>query len=306
MRPSPREISCGGFPALELSNDKVSVAVIPGLGAKIMSLRNAVSGREWCWHPGKALDLFSNAYGDSFALSPHAGIDECFPTIEGCREKGRDLSCHGEVWSESWEVDQDAWQNAVIATRVTCRQSPFHLARRLSLEENCVRLEYSVENRGPEPERFLWAWHPLLRIAPEDRIELPPEVTALRIEAAQGSPANDDGAIWSWPSPFPNFQLDRFHLGDNRQSRFKGFTGALSEGWARLRNEETGDRLELRWDPGQNPFLGIWMTRGGYRGWHGVGALEPTNVPSDFLEKAKTFLPPGETRRWRLTLQITN
>ena len=40
-----------GFPVYVLGNGRVEVGVVPELGAKIISLKNLRSGREWMWHP---------------------------------------------------------------------------------------------------------------------------------------------------------------------------------------------------------------------------------------------------------------
>ena len=295
---------------LEIFNDSLSVMIVPQLGAKIVSLRNKITGRQWCWHPGDHLELFRNDYGDPFEKSPHAGVDECFPTVGECSVKGRDLPCHGEVWAEPWEVDKSEWRKGVILTRVTPRRSPFTLTRRLSLQENRIHLDYSLRNRGSEPESFLWSLHPLLRLTSGDRVELPPQVRELNIECAHGAPDGREEAIWPWPAPFTGFQLDRFELGKNPGCRFKGFTEALSEGWARIRNENSGDTLKVCWNVEQNPFLGVWMTRGGYRGFHDVAALEPTNAPTDFLSKVPpndlSVLLPGNVRNWSVALELNN
>jgi hypothetical protein len=58
---------------LEIFNDALSVMIVPQLGAKIVSLRNKDSGRQWCWHPGDFLELFRNDYlgfHDVAALEP--------------------------------------------------------------------------------------------------------------------------------------------------------------------------------------------------------------------------------------------
>jgi hypothetical protein len=122
-----------GFSVRRLSNAYLSLEIVPDLGARIVSFKNALTGREWCWHPGEELRLFTNRYGDSFDESPNAGFDECFPSIEACHWQGRDLPCHGEVWSVPWTVDEKAWEEGIISTTVSCRQSPFEMNRQVSI-----------------------------------------------------------------------------------------------------------------------------------------------------------------------------
>ena len=74
-------------------------------------------------------------------------------------------------------------------------------------------------------------------------------------------------------------------------------------------NDKSGDRLEFEWDTAENDTLGIWLTRGGLKGWHHV-ALEPTNGAPDDLAiacrewKRHGSLAPGESRRWSFRLSI--
>lgn len=296
-----REVYLCGFRAVEISSPALAVTVVPELGGKIVSLYDRSARREWCWRPDEKIRLFANRLGDSFDESPLTGIDECFPTIESCRVKDRELPCHGELWSAQWTVSAEG------DISIACRTSPFSLQRRLTLEGNRLSLHYALENLGHEPENFVWAFHPLLRVSERDQLQLPDEVSTLTIESALGSPADEAGGTWMWPRPFPGFTLDRFELGENLQGRFKGFTGRLSEGRATLANTFSGESLTLTWNVEANPYLGVWMTRGGYRGHHHIVALEPTNAPTDSLARVPLDhtrrILPGEKRQWEVHLQ---
>ena len=48
-----------GFEVYELNNEEVELAVVPELGAKIVSLKNRRTGREWMWHPPDGLKIVS-------------------------------------------------------------------------------------------------------------------------------------------------------------------------------------------------------------------------------------------------------
>ena len=56
-----------GFATVRLANNRVAVAVVPELGAKLVSLRRADSAREWLWRPPGDPRFFRNAPGDPFA-----------------------------------------------------------------------------------------------------------------------------------------------------------------------------------------------------------------------------------------------
>src|ERR1035437_57344 len=70
-----------GFDLFILRNAVLELAVAPALGAKVVSLKNLYTGREWLWHPASGLKLFPHQPGDDFSLSTLGAWDECLPTI---------------------------------------------------------------------------------------------------------------------------------------------------------------------------------------------------------------------------------
>src|SRR5882672_4545281 len=125
-----------GFSAHVLSSRKLRITVVPELGAKIISLKDLHTGREWMWHPRGGMKLFRNRPGDDFSQSPLVGADECLPTIMPCSWQGRDLPDHGEVWNAPWKVDSAAWENGILKTSVRLKISPFEFERTIELVEN--------------------------------------------------------------------------------------------------------------------------------------------------------------------------
>lgn len=81
-----------GFEVFELSNERLALAVVPELGARIIWLKDGRTGREWMWHPEGGLKLFRNSLDDDFSHSPLAGLDECLPTIAACSWQQRRLA----------------------------------------------------------------------------------------------------------------------------------------------------------------------------------------------------------------------
>lgn len=250
-----------GFAAYVLNNDEVELAVVPELGAKIISLKNRRTGREWLWHPPEGLKLFKNQVRDDFSTSPLVGIDECFPTINPCSWQERELPDHGEIWSVPWQVDSAAWADGILRTNIRLGISPFEFERSIELQGNEVRISYELHNLGASEESFLWAMHPLLRLEAGDELELPDSTREL---------LNGETWVDAVTSTIPD------------RNCAKIFARPVSEGWAAIHNQARGDRLEFAWDSAENNTLGLWLTRGGWHGHHHL-AIEPTNADDDSL-----------------------
>ncbi|MGC3958505.1 MAG: hypothetical protein QM813_11355 [Verrucomicrobiota bacterium] len=253
-----------GFDVYVLGNERVELAVVPELGARIISLKDLRTGREWLWHPPGGRKLFRNRLGDDFATSPLVGMDECLPTIAPCRWQSRELPDHGEVWAAPWTVKRDEWDNGVLQTSVQLEISPFDFERTIELQENEIRLSYQLHNRNNTAEHFSWAMHPLLRLRIGDQLVLPATTRALL-----------NGAAW----------VDNLTSALPAGDCAKIFATGVTEGVAAIHNPGTEDRLEFGWAPTENNTLGIWLTRGG---WHSYEhfALEPTNSAADTLAVA--------------------
>jgi galactose mutarotase-like enzyme len=291
-----------GWDGISLANDRVALRIYPELGGRVASLVDRCNDREWLWSPPGGQRLFANRPGDSFAASTHVGLDECLPTVAPCTWRGRTLPDHGEVWALPWAFDAAALEDGMVSMTVDLPITPLRFARSIRLEGNCVRFDYRLHNLGTESEDYVWAMHPLFTLQAGDRLELPPDVTWLKLECAAGGPIEGRGATWSWPEPFPGVRLDRLELPDNSKGYLKAF--AMPQvGEVRLRTATSDGALTIRWDVAANPCLGLWLTRGGYKGWHHL-AVEPSNGAPDSLEAAvddwrqSGKLEPGEVSTW--------
>lgn len=270
-----------------LGNEQVELAVVPELGAKIISLKNLRTGREWLWHPPDGPKLFKNRDGDEFSTSPLVGIDECLPTILPCFWHGRELPDHGEVWNQPWQVDAEALENGILKTSTRLKISPFEFERTIELRGNEIQIGYQLNNLAATEESFAWAIHPLLRLEPGDHLELPDSTREL---------LNGETWVDAVVSEIPETNCAKL------------FARPVRESWAAIHNEAGGDRLEFAWDAEENNALGLWLTRGGWRGHHHF-AIEPTNADDDSLavaaERKHCGTVAGESSvNWRLSLRV--
>lgn len=276
-----------GFEVYVLSNEDVELAVVPELGAKIISLKDLRTDREWMWHPPGPLRLFQNVPGDAFSQSPLTGADECLPTISPCNWHGRELPDHGEVWNLPWKTDPDALENGILKTTIRLEITPFDFERVIELRGNEIQISYQLHNRGTAAEHYVWAIHPLLCLQAGDHLELPASTRAL----FNGQP---------WPDTLVSAIPER--------ASAKVFARPVSEGLAAIGNSITGERLEFAWSPAENDTLGLWLTRGGWHGHHHF-AIEPTNADCDMLALAAAkgrcgVLAAGDVSTWQLRLRL--
>ena len=289
-----------GFPLVGLRSEVVEISIVPALGARVFSLFNRHTRREWMWSASEKRKLFPNAFGDAFEQGTLTGADECIPTILPCRWKGRDLPDHGEVWSRSWQLDEKDLAAEKLTTSVTLPLTPFLLTRTISLNNADLRFDYQLESKAPESEPFLWSWHPLLCFEDGDYFELPSPTEDLKVEIAL-NPTGARGETWP---------VERLRQMAGSQDGFlKAFVPA-GNGKAALVHGKTKERLELSWNPDQLPWLGIWITRGGWNGYHHA-ALEPTHGAPDALDvaveqwRAHATLACGETTHWHMNIHLT-
>ena len=276
-----------GFAVYVLQSGDVALSVAPELGAKIISLKDLRTQREWLWYPQENLELFRNDPQDAFSDSPLVGTDECLPTILPCTWRGRELPDHGEVWNRAWEVDLNAWQSGILKTTIQLKSSPFAFQRTITLHGREILIDYKLSNLGDSEEDFVWAFHPLLRLTAEDALELPGSTREL---------LNGENWVDAVASAIPDSNCA------------KVYAHPVSEGWAAVKNAITGDRLEFVWDTFQNNSLGLWITRGGWHGHHHF-AIEPTNADHDSLATASKRKRCGNVAgkgsvNWQLLLRI--
>lgn len=299
-----------GYAVTGLRTTVAELEMVPALGGRIISLRSRRTGREWCWHQPRPDWLWANRPGDDFGRSPQAGVDECVPSVAGCTWRGRSIPDHGEVWAEAWELDAAELAAGRLSATVLLRISPFVFQRTIRAEAGGgFVFDYALTNRGATAEEFLWCLHPLFNIVPGDRLELPAEVTALRLDGGIGDRPINHGDSWAYPEPAPGIRLDRLETPGMPRGCVKGFAGPLRAGHAAMVNDTMGDRLELAWDVRVVPYLGLWLNRG-HTGFHHV-ALEPATGAPDSLRSAveawRQFatVAAGATVRWSVQCRLT-
>ena len=113
-----------GFEVIELANDAVRIAVMPALGAKVISLRYLPTGRERMWSRPRQPQFSRTAAGHAVRQGRWSERTSVCRRLRPCASARLSLPDHGEAWSESWELDRTALAAGRIRTRLRLPISP--------------------------------------------------------------------------------------------------------------------------------------------------------------------------------------
>lgn len=285
---------------ISIETDRLRVTVAPGYGARVTSLLDKASGRDWMTAGGYS----DNVGEDAVYASPEAvAWDECFPTVgrwdAGATPWGRNLRDHGDLWGRPWTTDSVS----PTALTTTYRDPLFIFRRTLGVEGARLTADYSVESLADAPLPYLWALHGLVAIEAGDRIDIPGlETVEGSFISLDGKPIEAPTVGWSGDPALP-FRLDDVQPPERRFAG-KFLASGLPSGSASI--GRPGQKLTLGWDD-QTADLGIWMT---YGAWfdHQELAVEPTSAPANDLGQAMARgakpLAPKERRQWQVTLTV--
>ena len=129
-----------------LSNDFLSISIIPALGGKITSLQNRL-GREFIARSAKPYSM--RVYGAAYSNSEQDGIDECFPSIGKTMYpqlpwKDRLIPDHGEIHQVTWHVESQSSKS--ITCSAQGKAFPYLFQRTISLDGTSIHFDYEIHN----------------------------------------------------------------------------------------------------------------------------------------------------------------
>jgi hypothetical protein len=274
----------------------LSVRLVPAFGARIISLTDLRTGRDWI---SAGPSLGSPERDAVFGPETATGWDECFPTVSPCHSPaGTPLRDHGDLWGRPWTITDVSRQTASTAFE----GSSYKFGRTLRLEGNSLVCDYIVVNASNRPLEFLWAMHALFALTPQDRIDLPAGIPGMATFRSDGR----KGGAFLWPSG-ADFPLDTVQPIERRFAAKFLFDNAPTG--VRIDGPDGSLLIEA-----QKPFasaLGLWLCYGGWPGTEGVHqvAIEPTNAPADDLSSAHaigraTLVPAWQSVSWWTRLTV--
>jgi hypothetical protein len=265
-----------------LENEAIRLACEPALGARITSLVDRRTRREWLV-PGTlpgAEDAWA-AEGAAFGGAEAFGWDECLPTVAPCPDpvdaNAAALRDHGEQWGRPANVE--ATGESLVAAWTQARW-PLRFERTIRLEGATVVCAYELVAAGDRPLPILWSMHALLALEPGSRIVLEPDGESRVVRGVEARRA------------------EKLYVDARPLTRVAAQT-------------TDGSELRFDWDRRFAPALGIWLDYGGWPAgeWLHQVAIEPTTSPHDDLGSSiaagtACILEPGVPERWEVRLQL--
>lgn len=299
--------------SVELENEKLKLTILPRLGSKIISLIDKQTRKDLVWRSKKKLKLPN--YGDVWENFDRSGFDEMFPTINQCCYpdepwQGVILPDHGEVWTLPWkyEIGRENVHLWVYGIRL-----PYRLEKRITLSDSEVKIQYKVSNNCAYPIKFIWAFHPPVRIEPGTKIAVPSDIRRIRVTYTAHGRLGGYGKEHPWPiiqdDKGGQINLNEISSPEARHAEKFYATNKLTEGWVTLNNPKIARCITFSFPPDKVPYLGLWINEGGWHGDYNV-APEPATGMLDRLDVADLWnsvssVGSGESYQWYLNITLS-
>lgn len=298
---------------VQLERPAFRVVVAPHLGARIVSLLDRRSGREWLT-PGPAptpaaLETWAGEEA-AFRADEAFGWDECLPTVARCTDPldplGPPLRDHGSFWGREAAT---SIEEGTIVTEWPADRWGLGFLRRLRLDSSAVIADYALYNPTRQPVPFLWSGHPLFQLEPGTRLHLP-KVDRVLLDHAEGLQLDPRRVGWPRATALDGQTVDLDIVQPaSAGASIKAFARGM-EGRAGALAPD-GSWIGVAWDPGFAPTLGVWLNYGSWpqeRPLFHVG-LEPTTAAHDALsdaiaDRGVATVGPARTVRWWMRIEV--
>ncbi len=292
-----------------LENDQLCLTLLKD-GAKLTRFHDRRMGRDWLLPSQASGGGYPKVtYGADFSLFDTSGLDECFPNVSEGPHPGEDFQWpdHGEVWSRPWQIEREG---DGLACQIGGQAWPYLFQRRVSLDRNALRLDYTVDNLAQRPFQHLWSIHPLFLVEPGMKILLPEAVKEVFVNWVSDPAFGSYGETRPWPDLASGLDFSTVQSPEQGVA-VKLFVPFIEEGLCSLVDPRQGHALTLQWDTALVPHLGLWLCYGGWptdgRSGQLTVAIEPCSGMPDSLLAASHLgwcpvLQPGERISWSVRM----
>ena len=303
---------------LTLESDALSVVILVGKGADILSIVDRATGVDpllrspWGVRDPRHLLPVASPVAQWIQRYP-GGWQELLPNFGApCTHDGIEYTMHGEAAVMPWRgevvVEDD---NAVeVALEIELLLAPLRLERRMRLERGrrVIALREQLSNVGSIAVDFIWGHHPAIGapfLSSACRLDVGARELTVDADYTSAFLPLEPGLTVAWEGRIRQELSELPAVGVRRDmvAYFHGF----EQGWWAVTNRQLGVGFGIAWDPEMFPFACYWHELGAseHFPWFGRGyalALEPTTSwpASGIADVARTTrtqrsLAPGET-----------
>ena len=268
-----------------LENRFLRVAVLPERGGKLTSFRHIPSETELLAQPPCGLPELRP--GMLFEEGDAAGFDDVFPSMGEKASAGRweAVPDHGMVWTMSMQVSREG-ENL---RQQFCARGWDYL-KTVRLDGSSLILSWRIRNVSDRAMPYTWVCHCLWQLD-EDMRFFGPDTGVVDVMDPKERPCA------SILQP----------IGEG--SMAKTYTAKpVHEGWCGCVWPRRALRMTMEWDAAKLPYLGFWITNGGWRGDRNF-AFEPCVSFYDTLARSSAsgtlrIMKPGESTEFGIRILI--
>ncbi|GMQ56664.1 hypothetical protein AN1V17_10580 [Vallitalea sediminicola] len=297
--------------SVHISNRFISCTILPELGGKIASFYHKDKKFELLFQNKSDKYLNPDMY-DDFSLYDASGFDDCFPSVEeGFGDFGSEkikYPDHGEIWSSN--MDYKISGNEIKLNYVS-QLLPYTYEKSIRIDKNSILIDYSIKNIGSKVIDCFYTMHCLIHCE-EDMILKFPVDTRKVINVIDSNYLGKKGEIHTFPvtkrDTGESYSLDHVKSPDSNRYEKYYVVDKIKDGICGAYYPSKGIEFITKYDVAKLPYLGFWVTEGGYRGDYNC-ALEPSNGFYDSMknvyEKNKFLkLEPNTSFDFRIELSL--
>lgn len=295
-----------------LENKQLSVTVEPDMGGKSLSIYDKERHFELLEQkkPGRT--------GKTFAESAAYGYDDAFPCIDPGKVSVGDRMVeypdHGEVWSSPMKRKQWDREQQVLKMEFESAILDYQYEKKVALQGRSVLYSYRIKNRGEHTFPCIWAFHCLVRYEKDMRILFPAGTDLFEnvldsaslgrkgtkyrtIHTDKGMKAEGSDYLFDRVPDPKSCSMEKYYVAEK-----------VSEGLCGYDYPSQGVRVRIHFDPKKLPYLGFFVTAGGFQGDYNC-ALEPSSGYYDSIETAVKngrcpVLGPQESLSFEIRVEI--
>lgn len=278
-----------GCNAIQMDNDELKIVILPSIGGKIASIYKKDKDFELLFQ-NKAEEYKKPRIYEDFAIYDASGFDDAFPIIDECTVRCGEMNVmfpdHGEIWSSDFEYTI-AEERVVL--RYISKILPYSYEKTIYLKSNFVVIEYSITNNGEYALPCIWAMHCLMNCE-EDMEIIFPHGTSEITNVLKSNYLGEVGQSHTYPVTKDikgnDYYLNRIFKKSSMKMEKYYVKGKVKHGYCGVVYPSRDISVNIHFDKNKLPFLGFWITEGGFRGDYNC-ALEPTNGYYDNIETAE-------------------